>query len=304
MIDVSILIVNYNTKELIIDCINSIYKFTKDVSFEIIVSDNGSKDDSIKAISEKFPKVKLIDNGVNLGFGAANNRAVKIARGKYIFYLNSDTILLNNAIKYFFDYWESHKDDNLGALGANLLDRNGRIIHSWGCFPTLPQTTKRLLRRFLAQTFKGIKERIFKKNSLYSVQTEPHYVGKVDYVTGADLFLLNNDDAYFDERYFLYYEETDLEYKLALKNKSRMIIDGPKIMHLLGGSENNDRITVLDQYASFSKIQMDISCLRFFAYHRDKKQAKFIKLLIKLCWFHPTVCRNTREYCCYLDSII
>ena len=105
--DVSIIIVNYNTKKLIKNCINSIYKHTKDVDFEIIVSDNGSVDGSVEMIKSEFPNVILIENNANLGFGAANNRGLKIAKGKYIFYLNSDTVLLNNAVKYFFDYWEN-----------------------------------------------------------------------------------------------------------------------------------------------------------------------------------------------------
>ena len=89
--DVSIIIVNYNTKDLIKNCINSIYKHTKDVDFEIIVSDNGSVDGSIEMIKSEFPNVILIENGSNLGFGTANNRGLAIAKGKYIFYLIQKT---------------------------------------------------------------------------------------------------------------------------------------------------------------------------------------------------------------------
>lgn len=99
--DVSIIIVNYNTKELTRNCLRSIFDQTKDVDFEVIVSDNGSTDGSIEMIRAEFPQVILIENNANLGFGAANNRGLKIARGKYVFYLNSDTVLLNNAVKLF-----------------------------------------------------------------------------------------------------------------------------------------------------------------------------------------------------------
>ena len=101
--DVSIIIVNYNTKDLIKNCIDSIYEQTKDIKFEIIVSDNGSVDGSIEMIKSEFPNVILIENNANLGFGTANNRGLKIAKGKYIFYLNSDTVLLNNAVKLYPD---------------------------------------------------------------------------------------------------------------------------------------------------------------------------------------------------------
>ena len=102
--DVSVIIVNYNTKELTRNCLKSVFEKTKGVNFEVIVSDNGSTDGSIEMIKSEFPEVILIENNANLGFGAANNRALKIARGKYVFYLNSDTLLLNNAVKIFFDY--------------------------------------------------------------------------------------------------------------------------------------------------------------------------------------------------------
>ena len=93
--DVSVIIVNYNTKVLTFNCLSSVFEMVKDIQFEVIVSDNGSTDGSIEMIKENFPQVILIENGENLGFGAANNRALKIAKGKYIFYLNSDTVLLN-----------------------------------------------------------------------------------------------------------------------------------------------------------------------------------------------------------------
>ena len=96
--DVSIIIVNYNTRDLLKDCLISIYKHTTEIDFEVIVSDNGSVDGSIEMLKQEFSQVVLIENNANLGFGTANNRGLAVARGKYIFYLNSDTILLNNAV--------------------------------------------------------------------------------------------------------------------------------------------------------------------------------------------------------------
>ena len=116
--DVSIIIVNYNTMDLTRNCLKSVFEQTKDISFEVIVSDNGSNDGSIEMIKSEFPQVVLIENNANLGFGAANNRGLKMTKGKYIFYLNSDTVLLNNAVKNFFDYWEnSPEKEKIGAFG-------------------------------------------------------------------------------------------------------------------------------------------------------------------------------------------
>ena len=125
MINVSIIIVSYNTKELTHNCLKSVFEQTVNIDFEVIVSDNGSTDGSVEMIKKYFPQVALIENGANLGFGMANNRGLKVAKGKYIFYLNSDTILLNNAVKIFFDYWENAEDkESIGALGGILLDKD------------------------------------------------------------------------------------------------------------------------------------------------------------------------------------
>lgn len=224
--DVSIIIVNYNTCSLTSNCLKSIFEHTKDVVFEVIVSDNGSKDGSVEMIKQAFPQVVLIENNANLGFGAANNRGLNIAKGKYIFYLNSDTILLNNAVKYLFDYWETSPDkDNIGALGGLLQNEHGCIIHSGGQLPTLTHEILFLCRCILSSF--GL---IFNRTHTYST-------GEIGYVTGADLFMQNNDDAKFDENYFMYYEESDMQYNLQHKGLKRVLIEGPKIIHLEGGSD-------------------------------------------------------------------
>ena len=156
--DVSIIIVNYNTKDLLQTCISSVIEHTKEISYEIIVSDNGSKDKSIEMLKKEFPQVILIENNRNLGFGAANNVAVKTAKGKYIFYLNSDTILLNNAVKMFFDFWEKANIENIGVLGAQLLNAEHQQVQSWGKYPTSLGTLKALLHMYLAPQLKrGVK---------------------------------------------------------------------------------------------------------------------------------------------------
>ena len=133
--DVSIIIVNYNTKELTAACINSIFQYTEGVEFEVILVDNASTDSS-KAVFSQDPRVRYIYSDRNLGFGRANNLGIREATGRYLFFLNSDTILLNNAVKYFFDFCEKNPEHKIGALGAVLKDRNLRNIHSYGRFIT------------------------------------------------------------------------------------------------------------------------------------------------------------------------
>lgn len=161
-LDVSIIIVNYNTKKLLADCLASIYEQTNDIDFEVIVSDNASVDGSIEMLKADFPQVILIENNVNLGFGAANNRGLAIAKGKYIFYLNSDTILLNNSVKIFFDYWEKNGEkDNIGALGGALFSADMKYAGYGGNFSTLNHKLKVAFIDFL---------RVY-KNSLFNKES-------------------------------------------------------------------------------------------------------------------------------------
>ena len=114
---VSIIIINYNTKLLTLDCLKSIYQHTKDIDFEVIVVDNASSDGSAEAIRESFPIVKVIEPNENLGFGRANNLGAKYAKGEYLFLLNSDTLLIENSIKKLYDFYiENEEKLHIGVL--------------------------------------------------------------------------------------------------------------------------------------------------------------------------------------------
>ncbi len=297
--DVSIIIVNYNTKNLLADCLNSIYEQTKDISFEVIVSDNGSKDGSIEMLKADFPQVILIENNANLGFGAANNRGLAIAKGKYIFYLNSDTILLNNAVKIFFDYWEENGEkENIGALGANLLNRNNEIIHSYGSFMKYGIELKNSLKALRATSIYTILSIFSKRFPPLDIQDDrtQKYVGDVDYITGADLFLKNDDLALFDEHYFMYCEETDLQLKMAKAEKKRSLIDKPQIIHLSGGGNKklSDKVRSL---ASFSSINFNISRIYYFKKNGSSNfKTNFLRIITLLTWLNPLILRVTRKY--------
>lgn len=304
--DVSIIIVNYNTKDLLYSCIKSIYEKTNDIQFEIIVSDNGSVDGSIEMLENDYPEVILLKNNANLGFGTANNRGLDIAKGKYIFFLNSDTLLVNNAIKYFFDYWENSKEkDTIGALGTNLINKENEFMCSYGMqFPTYNTRVQLLLHKILVLPIKQIftffhieyKKEISTKK--YSTIT-----GEVACVSGADLFMKNNSNARFDERFFLYCEEVDLEYKLYKKGLKRIIIDGPEIIHLEGASSNANSKSLKSEYFGFSKIQDEISNVRFIKYHFGNLKAFVLKILVSIFWLNPIGISDTRKYYKILWSI-
>lgn len=298
--DCSFIIVNFNTCSLLKDCISSIYKHTLDINFEIIVSDNDSKDDSIKMLKENFPNVIILENKANLGFGKANNKALDIAKGKYIFYLNSDTILLNNAVKIFYDYWESSPiKDKIGALGSNLLDKDQKVIHSYGSFLNVNNELSSTFKVWLNVNRFYLKEKLFNKPIPKVIEsTEQFYTGNVDYITGADLFIKNNNNARFDENIFLYLEENDLQYKLKEQDLQRIIIDGPKIIHLCGASSSTkEPLDRVRYFTNFSSIQYYISRITYFRNRNTNKIKVFLlKLLTLFIWLNPLIYSKAKGF--------
>ncbi len=234
--DVSIIIVNYNCKDYIIDCIQSIYEKTKDINYEIIVSDNNSIDNSLKEIKEKFPDVKIIENKNNLGFGAANNEGFKIAKGKYLFCLNPDTILINNAVKILYDFMELHQDS--GAVGGNLYNKDLKYVHSFGYGDDI----KSLLLRKTFLKYLYFTEYIKIKN--YEKKIDRTKVCEVNHITGADLMLKKSvidKIGGFSDKFFMYFEETELEMRIKRAGYKIYFVPDSKIIHLEGKSKNNNK---------------------------------------------------------------
>jgi GT2 family glycosyltransferase len=231
--DVSIIVVSYNTEALLKQCLESVFARTLDIEFEIIVIDNASSDGSRRMVKEVFPGVILIENQKNLGFGQANNLGFKYAKGRNVFLLNSDTILLNNAVKILSDYL----DDNLqtGICGGNLFDENENPAHSFmRCLPSLFLELNSLFRN----------NRLFRirygKNLQFNYTNNPLEVG---YITGADMMLrtsILNTVGGFDPDFFMYYEETELTYRIKRLGFSIYNVPNARIIHLGGKSFSNN----------------------------------------------------------------
>ncbi len=288
--DVSIIIVNYNTCNIIRNCLKSIFDKTEGIDYEVIVSDNGSTDGSIEMIKKEFPQVILIENNANLGFGAANNRGLKIAKGKYIFYLNSDTILLNNAVKCFFEYWEGAPNkDSIGALGGVLQDEKGNIIHSGGYFP-------RRFREIIGLFGKIIIFFIcWALRIKYCRQNISEYIAKPEYITGADLFIKNNIFAYFDERFFMYYEEVFLQKQIKKHGFNIFLINSPKIIHLDGMSSKKGTGD-LNDYTSLKKIYAELSKIKYQKYSKNFLTALIMQVLLYIFWSLPCFKGKNNKY--------
>lgn len=122
-IELSIVIVNWNTKKILLDCLHSIYKETKAFTFEIIVVDNGSVDGSAESVKRKYPTVKVIENETNIGYSKANNQGIRVSTGKYVCLLNSDTIVLGNALEKMVAFLD--QNDFVGAVTCLLINPDG-----------------------------------------------------------------------------------------------------------------------------------------------------------------------------------
>ena len=228
--DVSIILVNYNTCNLTISCIESIFKYTKDIDFEIIVVDNNSSDESqARLINDK--RIIFIESGANLGFGRANNLGLSKAKGDFVFFLNSDTILLNNAVKKFWDFATTHSSFAIGALGCQLVDENNYHVHSSSNFPNIYDSFIFEIKDHIS-TLLG-KQKTMRTSNYYKEDSFNYY--EVDYVTGADMFVRRytlNKHGGFDPDFFMYYEETELQHRWKKQGFHNFIIEGPRIVHL------------------------------------------------------------------------
>lgn len=230
-IEISVIIVNYNQFELLRNCLASLIEFTVDVSFEVIVIDNNSIDGNVEEITSNFPLVSLIKNKKNLGFGAANNQGLAFAKGKYILFLNNDTVFFENTLKEVFDFAESTEGQVI--IGCKLLNQDKTLQHSVYDFPSL-------LNIFTSNFFLYLlfpKFRYFNKYHL--MNRKINEIVEVDVVTGAFLFGSKKhigEIGGFDERFFFYYEETDLCYRFK-KNGGRIYyFPHTSIVHIKGAS--------------------------------------------------------------------
>ncbi|MFA3592866.1 glycosyltransferase family 2 protein [Acinetobacter baumannii] len=228
--DVSIIIVNYNTYNLVLQCIESVIKNSKKISYEIIVVDNNSPNREIEKLNEIYPNVKLVLNTKNSGFGIANNIGNKYANGKFLFLLNSDTIVLDNSIYTLYKFMV--ENPCVGACGGNLCDINLKPATSF----------TRFMPSFLSDIdylFLNMFSKIIYRNNLYYCYSETPI--KINgNISGADLMIVKqvfDELGGFDENFFMYYEETDLLFRLRKRKYQTFIVPESKIIHLEGASE-------------------------------------------------------------------
>jgi hypothetical protein len=243
-LDISIIIVSYNVRDFLQQCLHSLDRASAHPTVEVIVVDNASVDASAQMVREQFPGVRLIENRTNRGFSRANNQAMRIARGRYLLLINPDTLAQEDTLVALQDFMDAHPE--AGAAGCKILNPDGTLqLSCRRSFPTPWVAFCKILG--LSRLFP--KSRLFGKYNL--TYLDPDQIEKVDALSGSFLFLRRRtvkEIGLFDEQYFMYGEDLDLCYRIMKAGWKIYYVPTTQIIHYKGKSTESSPATVLDFY--------------------------------------------------------
>jgi GT2 family glycosyltransferase len=275
--DLSIIIVNYNVKYFLEQCLHSVLNSSKKIKSEIFVVDNNSVDGSCMMIKEKFPMVKLIENKKNLGFARANNQAIKKATGKYILILNPDTVVEEDTFEKCLKFMESHKE--AGSLGVKMIDGKGRYLpESKRSLPTPEVAFYKIFG--LSSLFS--KSRRFGQYHLGYLDKEQ--IHEVDVLPGAFILVRKKlllDIGLLDENFFMYGEDIDLSYRIKQAGYKNYYFPETTIIHYKGESTKKGSINYVVLFYNAMII--------FAKKHFSRKNASFFSFLINTAIYFRAV---------------
>ena len=234
----SVIILNYNVRYFLEQCVLSVQEALSNIDGEIIVVDNNSSDASCQMMKTRFPNVKLIENNTNFGFPKGNNIGVAEAKGDYICILNPDTVVAEDTFEKILAFAEKHSD--LGIVGCKLIDGTGNF---------LPESKRGIPTPWVAFTKITGLYHFFPKNKLfnqyYAQDLNENETGKVAILVGA--FMVMKRDLYtdlkgFDENCFMYSDDIDLSYRALLQGKSNYYFHETSVIHYKGESTVKDKL--------------------------------------------------------------
>jgi len=239
--DLSIVILNYQTFELTKNTINSIFEYEYPISYEVLLVDNASGDDSLSRLKNYFKdKVIFIESSENNGFAAGNNQALKIAKGKYQLLLNSDTIVWENTLESIYYYMEKHTD--VGAAGCRVLLENGDLDKA--CKRSFPNVKNSFFRLFHIPTKS--------KDDNYNLDSLPDDgVYEIDCLTGAFMFIRKevlDEVGFLDETFFMYGEDIDLCFRIKQAGWKIIYYGKSKITHFKGASSKKQKSKLIYEF--------------------------------------------------------
>ncbi len=238
MVKLSVIIVNYNVKEFLLNSVSSIKKAADGIPIEIIVVDNASEDGSVEALRQKFPDVKIIANKENVGFGKANNQGLEIAQGEYVLLLNPDTLLKDNTLTKMLEFMDAHTDTGLAT--CKVLNPDGTL--QLACRRSFPRPWVSFTKIIgLSSLFP--KSKLFAKYNLTYLDENETY--EVDAVSGSFMFLRGEaikSVGGFDPDFFMYGEDLDLCYRIKEKGWKVYYYPETEIIHYKGESAKRSSI--------------------------------------------------------------
>ena len=250
-LELSIIIVNWNSLAYLRDCLASIQTYLRDVTYDVVVVDNASPERGIESIKQEFPEITLVLSDKNLGFAGANNIGFEHSQGQYLLFLNPDTQLIDNAIKVLLD--ESRSIPDAGVVGCKLLNSDSSIQTS--CIQKFPTIPNQLL------DFEYLRMR-WPNHSLWGIGplfTDGDKPIPVEIISGACM-LLRRDvferAGMFTEDYFMYAEDLDLCYKVQRLGLKNYYVGKAQIIHHGGRSSNQVSVNHWSVMMRFNAVQM------------------------------------------------
>jgi N-acetylglucosaminyl-diphospho-decaprenol L-rhamnosyltransferase len=270
--DLSIIIVNWNVKELLRDCLTSIQQNQETIRLEVIVVDSASRDGSPDMVESDFPWVKLIKSNQNLGYPRGNNVGIKASSGRNVLILNPDTVVLDDALGILVNYLELHID--VGAVGPQLLNNDGSVQSSKRRFPSL------ITGLFESTWLESLAPK-YVLEKYYAQDLPDDQENDVDWVTGACLIVprhVIDHVGLFDEGYFMYSEELDWCRRINDAGWRIVYLPQAKVVHHVGKSSEQ---AVTERHINFQQAK-----LRYFRKHHGRISAGIMRavLLANYSW--------------------
>jgi len=281
----SIIIVNYNVKYFLEQCLHSVQNACNGLETEIFVVDNDSVDGSVKMVKEKFPDIHLIENKANKGFSSANNQAIRKSAGEYVLLLNPDTIVEDDTLRKVVDFMDEHPD--AGGLGVKMLDGKGKF---------LPESKRGLpypsVAFFKVFGFSSLfpKSRFFSAYHLGYLDKDK--VHEVDVLAGAFMLVRKKvleKIGYLDEDFFMYGEDIDLSYRITQAGYKNYYFPGTRIIHYKGESTKKGSLNYVFVFYN--------AMIVFANKHFSKENARAFSMMINLAiYFRAFISILTRFF--------
>lgn len=262
-ISVSIILVNYNGAEILLDCLNSIQKFIDIPNYEIILVDNASSDGSVELVAANYPHIRLVKEIENRGFGAGNNIGAKFATGEFLFLLNTDTVLISNILPHLIQLMQA--DSQVGIIGPKLLNPDGSLQISVS--PALGIKGEYEARQ-RHQAYQNVSQQSLIEQKFQEIQ-------EVDIVVGAAFFIrssLFHDLGGFDEKFFMYFEESDLCQRAQYRGYKIIYTPDVSLIHLKGYS--------IQKAANIMAIEYRRSQIYYYQKHRPLWEQLILRIYI------------------------